>query len=161
MSFHGGLRRLSMASFTVHIRPYSLIFVHIRSYSWLHLRSYSFIFVNIRPYSSIYDTIYNHLRPFTSIYVHWRRLTSTIYDQGPGKPDSFQNTRIVSSINTRTPLYQILVKWIYYKGKSKMGGTSRNRDLINKNKVNRLFHQKHEVILWSLRSFWVGRFVQT
>jgi hypothetical protein len=73
MSFHGGLRRLSMASFTVHIRPYSLIFVHIRSYSWLHLHSYS-------SYSSIFVHLRYHLRQFTSIYVHLRPLTSIDVD---------------------------------------------------------------------------------
>ena len=72
--------------------PYSSIFAHIRPYSFIFMASFTIIFIDIGAYSSIYDTIYDHLRPFT-----------TIYDRGPGKPDSFQNTRIVSFGNTRTP----------------------------------------------------------
>ena len=75
MSFHGGLRRLSMAPFTVHIRPYSFIFDHIHPYSFIFMASFTIRFVHIRPYSSIYDTIYDHLRPCTSIYIHLRPLT--------------------------------------------------------------------------------------
>ena len=101
--------------------PYSFIFVHIRSYSSIFVHIHGFIYGHIRSYSSIFVHLRYHLRPFT-----------TIYDHGPGKPDSFQNTRSVSFENTRTPLYQILMKWIYYKGKMKNGKYHKNQDLIGK-----------------------------
>ena len=151
MSFHGGLRRLSMASFTVHIPPYSFMFVHIRSYSSIFVHIHGFIYVHIRSYSSIFVHSRYHLRPFTTIYDHLRPWAWEAW-----LFPKYQNCvfRKYKNPITSNPYEMNLLQ-----RKIENRGYLENQDLIDENLVNLLFHQKHEIILWSLRSFWVGRYV--
>ena len=51
-----------------------------------------------------------------------------------------------------------LMKWFNYKGKWKSRFAWEIEISSIKTESNRCFHRKPDIILWSLRSFWVGRF---
>ena len=125
------MRNAYASWYIMHIDGYACISMDVHAYRWIcmHIHGYACISMDMHAYSWICMHIHGY---------------ACLHD---------------SSENTRIPLLRwFLMNCNYYKEKWKSRFDRKIEFWLGNTKSNRVFYWKPNMILWSLRSFWVERF---